>query len=60
METMMFIKSVESVKCPECGSKEFDIFDVEYTHDYRCCYPHCNCEKCGEEFIIEYVVADIL
>ena len=46
------------LKCPICGSEQFDCFDMDYDgHGLH--WDICNCNECGAIFKIRYIAVDI-
>lgn len=54
----MIKESTIELKCPKCGSKNFDCYDTDFdmkgTH-----WDFCYCEDCGTNFDIRYVAVEI-
>ena len=49
------------IKCPKCGSTEFDCYDVSFDADFGAVRALCYCENedCDTQFDIKYVVTEI-
>lgn len=42
------------IKCPVCGSTDFDCYDVSFNADYELVYALCYCDDCDAQFDIKY------
>lgn len=47
------------IKCPKCGSYEFDCYDVSFNADCNTSWNRCYCEECGTNFSIKYVAVEV-
>ena len=49
------------IKCPKCGSYDFDCYDMSFNADYEMNWALCYCENedCGAQFSIKYVATEI-
>lgn len=47
------------IKCPKCGSKEFDCYDTDFNLQEGIHWDLCYCEDCGANFNIRYMAVDI-
>lgn len=47
------------IKCPVCGSYDFDCYDINFNAGYELVYAKCYCDECDAQFDIKYEVADI-
>lgn len=48
-----------NLKCPKCGSEDFDCFDMDSTLDGNTKWDICSCDECGALFEIKYVAVAI-
>ena len=46
------------IKCPKCGSKNFDCYDTDFDMKGTC-WDFCHCEDCDADFDIKYVAVEI-
>lgn len=47
------------IKCPKCGSKNFDCYDTDFILLDGICWDFCYCEECGANFNIRYMAVEI-
>lgn len=47
------------IKCPKCGSYDFDCYDISFNANYEMNWALCYCEDCGTQFNVKYVFDDI-
>ncbi len=47
------------IKCPKCGSKNFDCYDTDFDLYGGICWDFCCCEDCGTDFDIKYTAVEI-
>lgn len=49
------------IKCPKCGSTNFDCYDVSFGCDYKTVWALCYCENedCDTQFDIKYDATEI-
>ncbi len=47
------------IKCPKCGSKEFDCYDTDFNLQEGIHWDLCYCEDCGANFDIRYMAVEI-
>ena len=47
------------IKCPICGSYDFDCYDIGFNAGYEIIYAKCYCDECDAQFDIKYEVVDI-
>ena len=52
-------KSLIEIKCPKCGSKDFDVYDVDFNIAQGIHWDLCYCDDCGAEFKIKYIAVEI-
>jgi hypothetical protein len=47
------------IKCPRCGSYDFDCYDIAFGANYELTYAKCYCDDCDCQFDIRYEAVDI-
>ena len=47
------------IKCPKCGSHDFDCYDISFNAEYEMNWALCYCEDCDAQFSIKYEVTEI-
>ena len=46
-------------KCPKCGSKDFDCYDMDFNAQEGIHWDLCSCDECDALFKIKYVAVEI-
>jgi hypothetical protein len=50
---------MSKVKCPKCGSEEFDCYDTNSYYDDGTHVEDCYCEECDCQFTVKYEMVEI-
>lgn len=55
----MIDRSMIEIKCPKCGSTNYDCYDTDFDMSQGLHWDLCYCEDCGDGFKIKYVAVEI-
>lgn len=47
------------IKCPNCGSEDYDCYDTNCCMEMGVHWDKCYCEECGAQFDIKYIAVEI-
>ena len=47
------------VKCPKCGSTDFECYDIDCNMEHTIHWDECYCNVCDEQFDIRYEAVEI-
>lgn len=52
------MNNIIEVKCPKCGSKDYECYDTSHRGDGTC-VEYCYCEECDAQFDVKYIAVEI-
>ena len=55
----MIERSMIEIKCPKCGSTNYDCYDTDFDMSQGIHWDLCYCEDCDAGFNIKYVAVEI-